>query len=95
MCSHHWSAVNLHSRDRRDRFIRSSTLESISTRFGVVDSREEPPNRHVFAELANDPNFEVLPLSDKTLAGANEIVLSPGVPREERAVAAAIARGAP
>jgi len=65
----------------------------LGTRFGVVDSREEPPNRHVFAKLANDPNLKVLPLHDQTLAGANEIVLSPGIPREERAVAAAIARG--
>ena len=68
-------------------------LNRLDTRFDVVDSRETPPNRHAFAELEKNRKLDVLPLCDKTLVAASEIVLSPGIPREERAVAGAIARG--
>ena len=60
----------------------------------VADTRQAPPNA---ARLAADLPMVPLatgPFDDATFAGADLIAISPGVPRAQSAIAAAVARGA-
>jgi UDP-N-acetylmuramoylalanine--D-glutamate ligase len=59
----------------------------------VADSRAEPPNlAELRAELPNVP-VKLGPFTDTTFAGAEYLVMSPGVPLADPAVANAIDRG--
>jgi UDP-N-acetylmuramoylalanine--D-glutamate ligase len=63
-------------------------------RVRVADTRAEPP---AAARLAAElPRVPVVtgPFTDATLAGAELIIISPGVPKDQAPVAAALARGA-
>ena len=59
----------------------------------VADTRAAPPNAaRLAAEVPGVP-LETGPLADATFAGADLIAISPGVPKDDPAVAAAVARG--
>ena len=62
-------------------------------RVRVADTRAAPPNAlRLAAELPGVP-LETGPLADATFAGADLIAISPGVPKDQPAIAAAVARG--
>ncbi|MEY4590581.1 MAG: UDP-N-acetylmuramoyl-L-alanyl-D-glutamate synthetase [Pseudomonadota bacterium] len=61
--------------------------------FAVADSRSVPPNLEAFcAEFPNIPP-QLGPLQGEFLSQFSQIILSPGIAREEPAVAEAIAKG--
>ncbi len=60
----------------------------------VTDSRIEPPNAATLRAQLPDVALACGPLTDETLTGADLIAISPGVPRDQPAIAAAVARGA-
>ena len=61
--------------------------------FSVVDSREQPPGLEAFR--AEFPNVSITlgEISDDSLAGARQLVVSPGVALDEPAIARAIENG--
>src|SRR5262249_21404739 len=63
-------------------------------RVRVADTRAEPPAAaRLAAELPRVP-LVTGPLADATLAGAELIIISPGLPKDQAPIAAALARGA-
>lgn len=62
--------------------------------FAVVDSRAEPPQLAAFQREFPDVELTLGPFQTDQLSHADELVVSPGVPLEEPAIAAAIAAGA-
>lgn len=63
--------------------------------FSVADSRPAPPNLAVFTAEFPGINPHLGELSAELLCQFSQIILSPGIAREEPAVAAAIAAGVP
>jgi UDP-N-acetylmuramoylalanine--D-glutamate ligase len=62
-------------------------------RVRVADTRAAPPNAARLAAELPDVPLETGPLADATFAGADLIAISPGVPKDQPAIAAAVARG--
>jgi UDP-N-acetylmuramoylalanine--D-glutamate ligase len=60
----------------------------------VADTRQSPPFLDELAALAPRVRFAPGPFTDATLAGADLIAISPGVAKDQPAIAAAVARGA-
>ena len=63
--------------------------------FSVVDSRQNPPGLDAFKAEFPDVSLTLGKISDESLQGANELVVSPGVALQEPAIARAIAKGIP
>ncbi|MCC7325899.1 MAG: UDP-N-acetylmuramoyl-L-alanine--D-glutamate ligase [Burkholderiales bacterium] len=63
-------------------------------RVRVADSRAQPPNAALLAQMLPAVPLAAGPVTDATLAGADLIAISPGVPKSDPAVVAAVARGA-
>lgn len=61
--------------------------------FSVVDSRLNPPGLDEFKAEFPDVSLALGEISDETLQGANELVVSPGVALQEPAVTRALAKG--
>jgi UDP-N-acetylmuramoylalanine--D-glutamate ligase len=61
--------------------------------FAVVDSRTQPPGLTEFEYEFPDVKITLGEISDEALAGANEIIVSPGVSLDEPAIARAIENG--
>ena len=59
----------------------------------VADTRAEPPHAHRLAELLPDVRLVTGPYDDALLQSAEFLVISPGVPLAESAVARAVAAG--
>ncbi len=68
-------------------------LESRQQIFSVVDSREHPPGLEAFKNEFPKIELHLGGISDESLAGADELVVSPGVALDEPAIARAIAAG--
>lgn len=68
-------------------------LERAGEPFAVADSRREPPGLAEFRERWPDVPLELGPFDAQRLSRVQRIVLSPGVPLREPAVAAAIQAG--
>src|SRR5574341_1233329 len=64
-------------------------------RLRVADSREAPPRRAELEALVPRPQVFCGPFRPEAFAGADLVVISPGVPREEPLVAEAAERGVP
>ncbi|CAG0948663.1 UDP-N-acetylmuramoylalanine--D-glutamate ligase [Burkholderiales bacterium] len=60
----------------------------------VSDTRPHPPNAARLAEELPRVAFESGPVTTSTLAGADLIAISPGVPKDQPAIAEAVAAGA-
>lgn len=61
--------------------------------FSVVDSRDQPPGLEAFKNEFPDVPLALGEIDDESLAGAAQLVVSPGVPLDEPAIARAIANG--
>lgn len=59
----------------------------------VADSRERPPHRQALADVLPDVKLHCGPFSDAVLQSADMLVVSPGVPLAEPAVARALQKG--
>ncbi len=59
----------------------------------VADTRAKPPFAAKLAAALPRVNATTGPIDDATLAGADLIAISPGVPKNQPAIAAAVARG--
>lgn len=68
-------------------------LAARGERFGVVDTREQPPGLTELRELIPDVALELGPLQAETLKQASRLVLSPGIARSTEAIAEAEAAG--
>jgi UDP-N-acetylmuramoylalanine--D-glutamate ligase len=64
-------------------------------RLRVADTREAPPRRAELEALSPRPEVHCGPFSGRAFDGAELIVISPGVPREEPLVSDAVERGIP
>ncbi len=62
--------------------------------FSVVDSRENPPGLEAFRAEFPDINLTLGDITEASLAGADELVVSPGVAIDEPAIVKAVAKGA-
>ena len=60
----------------------------------VADTRAEPPRAAELAAALPGVPLTTGPFTDATFAGADLIAISPGVPKDQPAIAAAVARGA-
>ena len=60
----------------------------------VADTRPKPPFAAKLAAVLQRVAIATGPIDDATLAGADLIAISPGVPKDQPAIAAAVARGA-
>jgi UDP-N-acetylmuramoylalanine--D-glutamate ligase len=60
----------------------------------VADARSDPPCRAALAAAHPEVGFTAGAFDDATFAGADLVVISPGVPRRQPAIDAAVARGA-
>jgi UDP-N-acetylmuramoylalanine--D-glutamate ligase len=60
----------------------------------VADTRAAPPNADVLLSRYSGVPLETGPFTAKTFAGAHMIAISPGVPRDQPAIAHAVAEGA-
>ncbi len=60
----------------------------------VADTRQRPPFAAKLAAVLPRVAIATGPIADATLAGADLIAISPGVPKDQPAIAAAVARGA-
>lgn len=69
-------------------------LNSRKQPFSMVDSRENPPGLEDFKSEFPDVELHLGGISDHSLLGADELVVSPGVALEEPAIARAIDAGA-
>jgi UDP-N-acetylmuramoylalanine--D-glutamate ligase len=63
--------------------------------FAMVDSRQQPPGLAEFRAEFPDVKVTLGEISEAALAGANELVVSPGVSLQEPAIAQAVAKGVP
>jgi UDP-N-acetylmuramoylalanine--D-glutamate ligase len=63
-------------------------------RVRVADTRDAPPNAAALAASLPGVGLETGPVSASTLAGADLIAISPGVPKDQPAIAEAVAHGA-
>jgi len=63
-------------------------------RVRVADTRDAPPNAAALAAALPEVRLETGPISASTLAGADLIAISPGVPKDQPAIADAVAHGA-
>jgi UDP-N-acetylmuramoylalanine--D-glutamate ligase len=68
-------------------------LAERGARVRVADTRPAPPFAEALAARLPDVRLDTGALSDATLAGADLIAISPGVPQATPAIAAAVARG--
>ncbi|WP_207062651.1 UDP-N-acetylmuramoyl-L-alanine--D-glutamate ligase [Motiliproteus sp. SC1-56] len=68
-------------------------LESRGALFGMVDTREQPPGLETVRREFPGAPLECGPLSEQTLLRASRLLVSPGVSRQEPAIAAAEAAG--
>ena len=59
----------------------------------VADTREKPPFAAKLAAALPHVKLTTGPIDDATLAGADLIAISPGVPKNQPAIATAVARG--
>ncbi|ARN74718.1 UDP-N-acetylmuramoyl-L-alanine--D-glutamate ligase [Oceanicoccus sagamiensis] len=62
--------------------------------FSVVDSRENPPGLDAFKAEFPDISLTLGEISETALAGADELVVSPGVAIDEPEIVKAVAKGA-
>jgi len=63
-------------------------------RVRVADTRDAPPNAAALAAALPEIRLETGPVSASTLAGADLIAISPGVPKDQPSIADAVAHGA-
>jgi len=63
-------------------------------RVRVADTRDAPPNAAALAAALPEVRLETGPVSASTLAGADLIAISPGVPKDQPSIADAVAHGA-
>lgn len=68
-------------------------LSARGARVTVADSREQPPHRQALADALPDTRLHCGPFDDALLQSADMLVVSPGVPLAEPAVARALQKG--